>query len=460
MTSHDLRYGDDDDVEHTVVDVRALPREPLTDQVRRVRQEPLTEACVRPAHSSAVAPAPYAAWPAARADGWTLAWVLRACRLRQEPLPAAVACYIAAEVGSGTGSENRRDAGLEDIWLGRGGTVERTVGGSAPPGPDEPTSAAYYPPIHEVISEVTRMGAPAASAREIAALGALLYECLTLRSVPGAVAERSALAAPSTLAAGVPPALDELVRRAFASEGGYRSSDALLTALALIRKELPADAAALARCLDGMAGALEPTPPKEQDPAENGQNRNDDEPAMEVVREQSTVVSRRLTGRWRQRLRQLIDPPVERRWRMTAMVALLAFGCSSAWHLGQRSAEDSRAAAVAAAAAVSAPPAVAAPAVASPAVAPPAVASPPVTATAPSPTAVRLRLSGLAGAQVLVDDVAVGVLPLDVHLAGSSDVRVIVVKRPGYRPWTRTVAGGVDVSSTVELERLPQSRGG
>jgi serine/threonine protein kinase len=87
----------------------------------------------------------------------------------------------------------------------------------------------------------------------------------------------------------------------------------------------------------------------------------------------------------------------------------------------------------------------------------PSVPGAPSGATsAPAPTPVepsrqKLKLEGPAGADVLVDDVLVGQAPIELHLPRRPASRHLVVQLAGHPPWTRDVAGDVDMVLTPTL---------
>jgi hypothetical protein len=100
-----------------------------------------------------------------------------------------------------------------------------------------------------------------------------------------------------------------------------------------------------------------------------------------------------------------------------------------------------------------------------PTVAPPSLAasSPtaePTPAAAPTPAArkVRLRLGGSGGAEVTVDGALVGQIPLDIDLPRADAARHLQVRRRGFAPFARTIAGNTDVALTVVLHRATRER--
>jgi hypothetical protein len=79
----------------------------------------------------------------------------------------------------------------------------------------------------------------------------------------------------------------------------------------------------------------------------------------------------------------------------------------------------------------------------------PASVSAPAGARPTVPRLVHLHVRGQSGARALVDDVAVGVLPLDLDLPAVARSRRLVVATPG-RQFAQEVAGDVDAFVLVE----------
>jgi uncharacterized protein YjbI with pentapeptide repeats len=69
------------------------------------------------------------------------------------------------------------------------------------------------------------------------------------------------------------------------------------------------------------------------------------------------------------------------------------------------------------------------------------------------PTVVRLSVTGTEGAEVLVDNVVVGNVPLQIMLPPTSAVRHITVQRSGYQRWRYDIAGDRDSALVAPLER-------
>jgi hypothetical protein len=92
---------------------------------------------------------------------------------------------------------------------------------------------------------------------------------------------------------------------------------------------------------------------------------------------------------------------------------------------------------------------------------PPSLPSPPRSpppAPAPAETAasgatVRLSVTGTEGAEVFVDGVVVGNVPLQITLIPIAEVRHILVQRSGYTRWRYDIAGDRDAALVAPLER-------
>ena len=62
-----------------------------------------------------------------------------------------------------------------------------------------------------------------------------------------------------------------------------------------------------------------------------------------------------------------------------------------------------------------------------------------------------MRIVGTPGAEVRVDDHAFGHTPLALSLPRSHEARLITVRRPGFVPQVRRVAGNADVTVRAVL---------
>jgi hypothetical protein len=380
-------------------------------------------------------------------DGYDLSRVLRACRLRQTPLPPAVACHVIGELAAALAYAH---ALVDD-----GGQPLDIIHGNVCP--------ANVMVAHTGEVKLIDFGAETAPVdgfkvdrnADLLALGALFHECLVLRRVGEPDSP------PSELVEGIPTALDEIIARLLAVEPGegYASCDEVVAALAPLRADLGGDATALKRALAELDGAL----PRRS--AASGAV-----PVEESIGHASTLVARK-TGSHSRRPQPSGEPEAERgwrwRWAITGAAVVLAFAVPALLRMQARPPSvrttplaTTTVTAPAPSVAAPAPPvAVPAPSVAAPAPpvavpAPPVAAPAPVAATpSPAPVAatVRLRVRGPEGARALVDDVPVGVLPLDVSLPSTPGHRRLVVTQPGHRAWSRTIAGNVDVALFVDL---------
>jgi hypothetical protein len=322
-----------------------------------------------------------------------LARVLRACRLRQTPMPPGVACYVARALAYAGGGA----LDPAHVNLTADGTVELTDGSEGP--------------------------------IDLGSLGALLFECLVLRRVAD-----EPIPPPSTLVEGIPPALDDIVRRLVAPAGdAFAGADELVAALDPVCAELGGDAAAMARVLVDLESALPRRAVVVVDQPSEGE---------ESLGHNVTMVALRRTPSPRANAEAEVDARVwRRRWSITAVAVLVAFVLPMI---------------IRALPSLFARPV--APKPTSATTPPPVTLAPAVT---PDPVApvVRLRVDGPAGALASVDDEPIGVLPLDVTLPASPQIRRLLVTQPGHRPWSRAIAGNMDVAVTVELALADTCRG-
>jgi hypothetical protein len=213
-------------------------------------------------------------------DGFALSQVLRACRLRQTPLPPAVACYIVREVALARSQSVLGSVDTAQIALGAGGEV--TVLESA----------------------------AGVSGDERNALGRLLYECLVLRRVSG-----EEVTPPAQLIDSIPAAVDELVMRLLTEEG--EDDDAALAAeLEPLCAQLGGDREALRGLLVDLESAL----PQRAVVAEEAEIAH----AETLVAKRATVSS--ADGAKAVRPASRLEATLWRwRWAITGAAALLAF---------------------------------------------------------------------------------------------------------------------------------------
>jgi hypothetical protein len=66
---------------------------------------------------------------------------------------------------------------------------------------------------------------------------------------------------------------------------------------------------------------------------------------------------------------------------------------------------------------------------------------------------VRLSVTGTEGAEVVLDGVLAGTVPLSIALPPTAGVRHVVVRRPGYKRWSRDIDGASDAALVAPLER-------
>jgi hypothetical protein len=69
---------------------------------------------------------------------------------------------------------------------------------------------------------------------------------------------------------------------------------------------------------------------------------------------------------------------------------------------------------------------------------------------------VHLRVDGTPGAEVVLDGVSSGHVPLELSLPRAADRRSVAVRLSGHQPWTREIAGDVDVVLVAALTPTPE----
>jgi hypothetical protein len=320
-------------------------------------------------------------------DAIELAQVLRAARLRQTPLPPPVACHVMHKVAERLAND---PAGLTAIGELSASNVLISASG------DIETNNGCF---------------------NVATLGMLLYECLTLRKV----SSEGDSAPPSVVVEGIPPSVDAVVQSLLGGKLG--SCDEVAAALQPVCAELGGDRAGVVRLLTDLESAL----PRRVVVAPHGEF--DEEGSIGRAQ---TVIAKRATSPG-----QAIPtdvPPADDgswkvRWGITVVAAVLAFTVPALL----RRAQTPRAMSPVMMAQMP----------------PPGEATQAVAATTAG--TVHLRARGPEGALATLDDQPVGTLPLDLLLPSTGNVRQLVVTANRYRPWSRALAGNMDVDIAVDL---------
>jgi serine/threonine protein kinase len=275
------------------------------------------------------------------------------------------------------------------------------------------------------------VGDPVDGRSDIFSLGVVLHECLTgkrlfrghddfhtLRLIKDA-----RVSPPSELAPEVEPELDQIVLRMLARDRSerYQSCEEVVAALAPVIHRLHADATQLRAFME----TREPAPRKNDELSDTsttpGRRRPNTEPAARPPRNGTL------------------------RWQLALVTLSCVLFAVSAWISHRRSYKASH---VPAAAAPTAPAAGTSP------------AELPVPAESPAPPepasadTVQLRISGVNGAQVFLDGLDVGRIPLELSLPSKPGHRKVSVRRPGYATFTEVVAADDNAIVTAHLRPL------
>lgn len=301
------------------------------------------------------------------------------------------------------------------------------------------------------------------------ALGIVFYECLTLARPYKGVIRQESLAAPSSLRPDVDSDVDAVVMKMLSAAPNDRFADCaeVATALSPLSRRLGGDALALRDWLT----TLGPLPSKaEPMPAEPVEPTRPAETVPSVRRNQAGSSVTNPSGE----IRGVEPKPSSRMrpltWLMLAATVGLGIGVTAHFWLRAPAivpATPSIGPVVASAptGATQRPPApTSVPTIAQPTAAPtPPVAAPqpvapqPVAVEPPQPVApaeVRLAVDGTAGAEALIDGHLIGQLPLDVRLPRADSERHLVVRKNGYKPWSRSLASNTDVTLRAILKPI------
>jgi eukaryotic-like serine/threonine-protein kinase len=397
-------------------------------------------------------------------DGHSLLAIFKASARAGARLPPGVVCFIVSELAAAlayahalTNTDDRpldivhRDVSPANVMLTRSGGVKLLDFGIAKAAThirDDQTRTGTLRGKLSYMSPEQAEGLPIDRRTDIFALGVLFWECLTLKRLFKGQTDfetlrlirQARVPAPSTVVEGLDADIDAVVLKMLAPEleRRYASCDEVVAALAPIVHRHHGDAGAVRQLL----GDVEPmlaTPPVagEREPAAT--------PATELARH---LPAERAAMRSSSEPRPSTESEVRRRTRLrrgwlAAVGAVLAVG--GAWLIARApSTEPARAAAP--------PPPIAATAHST------AVTTPKNAAPAPAARKVRLHLRGSDGAEVTVDGALVGQIPLDIELPRADQARHLQVRRRGFVPWARTIAGNTDVALSVVLRRATRER--
>jgi hypothetical protein len=406
-------------------------------------------------------------------DGSDLREVNRLCLERGLRPPVGVVAYIISEIAGALAyahaltDENQRPLGIvhrdvspSNIMVASLGTVKLVDFGIAHAedhirGDQTRTSIGLLKGKLSYLSPEQVEGRPVDARSDLFALGIVFHELLTGRRLfraQGAIesmrlVREAELTPPSAVVEGIPPEVDAVVMKLLArsSEDRFQTGEAVVTALRPIVRSLEGESAALRRFLRDL-GPI--------GPRANPQSR----PHAQGTRSRTST----LAGSYGE-ARQVtpIPPSGALRESRTVWMVTTAVVVAAATLLGQVSFRNRPASPVPAA--PRAPVMAARPA--APTVIPPAERAPATPArsldTTPAPALepaapeaagrVRLSVTGTEGAEVVVDGMLVGTVPLQIALPRIDATRHVVVRRAGYKRWTADVDGTQDAALLAPL---------
>jgi hypothetical protein len=422
-------------------------------------------------------------------EGDSLLTILKELHHAQKYLPTGVACFIIAELAAALAYAHaltndageplqivHRDVTPSNVMLTRAGGVKLLDFGIAKAatqiGKEHTLSGTLRGKLSYMSPEQAE-GLRIDRRSDIFALGVIFWECLTLKRLFKGETDFETLrlirqpkvAPPSTLVPGLDPELDAVVLKMLAPdiEQRYASCEEIATALAPIVYRHHGDSSAVRKLVAELPPRPRAKPVRVLAALPSGDTTSATPLAADrraaaadgglgdeaATRADNGPASARATKRGR-------------RWLVVAVGMAGAVGLAA--QVGQTLRTRHPAAPLPRAPTATAPTspttsvaptaATAATAVNAPTAVNAATAA---DATAPQaaalPAMVRLRLQGPSGAEVLVDRLVVGQLPLDVRLPRAEGVRQLQIRRRGFAPWTRLVTAHDDVSLDVALHR-------
>ncbi len=437
-------------------------------------------------------------------EGCDLLALARALGKAERPMPAGVACHIVNELAGALGYAHaltdgdgvslgvvHRDISPSNVMIGKLGTVKLLdfgIAKAAATAREDHTSTGTLKGKIGYMSPEQAEGLPLDGRSDIFALGVVFHEILTQRRLFRADGDMERLRMvreakvdpPSTLMPNIAPAIDAVVMKMLARrrEDRYQRAEdvvADLTPLCSHAGVLRGLVAEMAPHFPARSGAV--VGPEDARYLPNSLSLGQLQPAAPAMPRNDGVVQATMSGaNSRGELLAVADyrigptPGAWRRWAVPALVGaafvLVGIGLVGGWRHpaetpgaragtlgvggtaaigGATGATAAGAGAAAASGELPSPPTPTAVATA------PVAAAPVVIAARPEP--VHLTLAGPDGAEVFVDGLLVGQVPLDVALAPIPRERHVLVKQPGFAPWTRKVAGDTTIALTAHLSR-------
>jgi serine/threonine protein kinase len=412
-------------------------------------------------------------------DGFDLNTILRQARQLSHAAPPGLLCYMMSELAGALAyahsladEEGRpleivhRDVTPSNVMVTRHGglkLVDFGIAKASTHAREERTRTGTLKGKLSYMSPEQIQGLNVDGRTDIFALGVVFYECLTLRRLFKADTDAQTIrnvcdvdiVRPSVLTPGIDAELESVVMRMLArnTDDRYSNAHEIVAALAPIARRLGGgDAAGLrqfleelqlplrsAKPLSASDAFLKAVPELELEP--DGSQGSRAYIKGELV--ESAAILLPPSG-WRRRL------PVIGGAAVGAVVAMALLLGRGAIH----SAPDP--------AATNAPVRAAAALPSTGSLDPPQL--PPteaprsgMSARLAAPATVRLRVSGTDGADVVVDGVVLGQVPLDVELARKAGPRSIQVRKAGFSRYRRDVEGDAEAVLSASLTRVTRA---
>jgi serine/threonine protein kinase len=364
-------------------------------------------------------------------------------------IPPGLCCYVIGEIAAALGylhalkdEEQRpleivhRDITPSNIMISTGGAVKILdfgVAKAAVRARTEVTEAGTLKGKLSYMSPEQSEGEPVDRRSDIFALGVVLHECLTGKRLFRGhddfhtlrLIKEAKVTPPSQLASDIEAELDQIVLKMLSRDRAerYQSCEEVVAAVAPVIHRLHADAAQLRAFMETRG----PAAPRRDELSEASTTTDGLRPDTEAI---AAAPRNRLL-----------------RWQLLAVAASCVLLVASAWIWHHRSNVEHAV--------------VAAPVVTATPTTPLAPSTSPSQAELPAPgdspsapedgDQVQLRVSGVNGAQVLIDGHDVGRIPLEISLPTKKSTRTVLVHRVGYLSYSTVIPGDESAVLTAHM---------